>query len=94
MVTRVLSLLVLTVVTTPSAVTAVGALPVVGGFLINVAAENAPAPGWVRDISPFVHVQSVPLVTPDWWAMGVLLLVAATLTAGGIAGYQHRDLVS
>ncbi|KUH97924.1 polyketide antibiotic transporter [Mycolicibacterium acapulense] len=78
----------------PSAVIAVGAVPVVGGFLVDVVAETAHAPQWVRDGSPFVHVRAVPLAAPDWQALGVILAVAAVFTAAGVAGYHRRDLVS
>ncbi|MGV0777253.1 polyketide antibiotic transporter [Mycolicibacterium elephantis] len=78
----------------PSTVTTIGAVPVAGGFLLNVVAENVHAPWWVRDASPFVHVQPVPLVGPDWAALGVLLTIAAVLAAAGLAGYHRRDLTS
>nr|WP_090343997.1 polyketide antibiotic transporter [Mycolicibacterium malmesburyense]CRL75235.1 putative exporter of polyketide antibiotics-like protein [Mycolicibacterium malmesburyense] len=78
----------------PSAVAAVGAVPVAGGFLLNVVADNLQAPSWVRSMSPFVHVHPVPLATPDWTALGVLLAVAALLVAAGMTRYRRRDLMS
>ncbi|BBY78941.1 ABC transporter membrane-spanning protein [Mycolicibacterium pulveris] len=78
----------------PSAVTAVGAVPVVGGFLLNVVAESMHAPGWVGNLSPFVHVQPVPLLGPDWAALGVLVSISAVLAAIEMAGYRRRDLTS
>lgn len=78
----------------PSMVAAVGALPVVGGFLLNVIGESTHAPAWVMDLSPFVHVAAVPSVSPNLPATGALLAVGAALITIGLAGYRHRDLTS
>lgn len=78
----------------PSAVTAIGAVPVVGGFLLDVVTESVHAPGWLREASPFAHVRPVPLVSPGWPALGVLLTIAVVLAAAGMAGYRRRDLTS
>jgi ABC-2 type transport system permease protein len=78
----------------PSAVGAVGALPVVGGFLLNVIAESMRAPAWVLNISPYAHVAAVPSVSPQVLAITTFLVVGAALTALGIAGYRRRDLMS
>ena len=50
----------------PSAVGAIGALPVVGGFLLNVITQGMQAPTWVVNLSPFVHLPAVPNAPPDW----------------------------
>lgn len=78
----------------PSAVAAIGAVPVVGGFLLDVVTESMHAPGWLQQASPFAHVRPVPLVAPGWPAIGVLLAIAVALAAAGMAGYRRRDLTS
>ena len=50
----------------PSAVGAIGALPVAGGFLLNVVAQSTHAPGWLVNLSPFAHLSAVPNTPPDW----------------------------
>lgn len=78
----------------PSAVAAIGALPVVGGFLLNVLAESMHAPRALAWLSPFSHISSVPTELPNWPAIAVFLLLGAVLTAAGIAGFRRRDLAS
>ena len=76
----------------PAAVGAIGALPVVGGFLFNVLTQTAGAPDWVVNVSPFAHLAAVPNTPPDWTANGVFIAVGGGLIAVGLAGYRHRDL--
>ncbi|MGZ8813751.1 MAG: ABC transporter permease [Mycobacterium sp.] len=78
----------------PSLVGAIGAVPVVGGFLVQVIADSMRAPAWVRDISPFAHVSAVPSTPPDGTATAALLLIGAVLIVLGVAGYGRRDLTS
>lgn len=76
----------------PDAVTAIGAVPVAGGFLLDITAHSVGAPGWVARLSPFAHLAPVPDAPPDWTVTGVLLGIAALLTLLGLAGYRRRDL--
>jgi ABC-2 type transport system permease protein len=78
----------------PAWVSAVGAIPVVGGFLVNVVAESMRAPAWVRGLSPFVHIPPVPSAAPDWAATTTLLVISAVLAILGVAGYVRRDVTS
>ena len=78
----------------PSAVGAIGALPVVGGFLLNVITQGMRAPAWVVNLSPFVHVSAVPNVPPDWATLATLTVIGAIMTAIGLAGYARRDLTT
>jgi ABC-2 type transport system permease protein len=78
----------------PSAVTAVGALPVVGGFLLNVVADSTGAPQWVASASPFVHVAAAPAVPPNWPATSAMLVVGAILVGVGVIGYTRRDVAT
>jgi ABC-2 type transport system permease protein len=74
----------------PSMVGAIGALPVVGGFLLYAAH----APSWVTELSPFVHVGAVPKASPDWPAVVTFILISVAMSAAGLAGYSHRDLTT
>ncbi|MDP9239049.1 MAG: polyketide antibiotic transporter [Actinomycetota bacterium] len=70
----------------------VGSLPATGGFLLLVLADSFGWPAWVRQISPFAHVASVPSVPPDWPGTAGILGVAVLLAAVGGYGYSRRDL--
>lgn len=76
----------------PGAVSAIGAIPVVGGFLLDVTAQSIGAPGWIRQISPFAHLAAVPDTTPDWGAIAILIVLTIAGIAIGIHGYARRDL--
>ncbi|MBY0290778.1 MAG: hypothetical protein K2X52_27100 [Mycobacteriaceae bacterium] len=76
----------------PSVAGPIGALPVVGGFLLNVIVQTAHAPAWVVGLSPWTHLAAVPETPPNWAATAVLLSISAMLTALGVYGYVQRDL--
>lgn len=78
----------------PRLVAAIGALPVAGGFLLQVVAESIRAPAWVADLSPFAHLAAVPSQPVDRAGAAGLLLVSALLTALGLVGYTRRDLTT
>ena len=48
-------------------------------------------PQWARDVSPFEHVPRVPVDSVAWPPLIVLTLLAAGLTAAGVAGFRCRD---
>jgi ABC-2 type transport system permease protein len=76
----------------PQSVLALGVLPAAGGYLLLVFADSFRWPGWVRDLSPFAHLASVPAEPMDVpGALGMLALAAA-LAVVGLAGYARRDL--
>ncbi len=83
---------VLALGTFPRAVLAVGAVPAVGGFLLQVLAETFGWPSRVAQLSPFQHVAGVPLAPPDWPGVAGLLAVAALLLLVGVHGFGRRDL--
>ena len=76
----------------PSAVTLVGVLPVVGGFLLVVMTNGSPSLKWLADLSPFTHLAAVPDSPPDWFVTVVFMFIALALTGVGGFGYQRRDL--
>ena len=78
----------------PSAVGAVGAVPVAGGFLLNVVTEGTHAPTWVADLSPFAHLAAAPNASPDWAAVATFTAIGAGLGAVGLLGYRRRDLIT
>jgi ABC-2 type transport system permease protein len=71
---------------------ALGILPAAGGYLLLVFADSFRWPEWVRDLSPFAHVASVPAEPVDLAGAVGMLAVAATLAVVGLAGYARRDL--
>jgi ABC-2 type transport system permease protein len=78
----------------PSAAGAIGALPIVGGFLANVILQTTKAPGWVVNLSPLAHLAAVPDTPPNWSATIIFLLVGTILTGVGVYGYVQRDLAT
>lgn len=78
----------------PNAVTAVGALPVAGGFALNIVADSAGAPVWVAYLSPFAHVAATPATAPNWPAVVVFVGIAATMAVIGVLGYRRRDVIA
>ncbi len=78
----------------PSAAGAIGALPIVGGFLVNVIMQTTHAPGWVVNLSPWTHLAAVPDTPPNWAATTIFLFIGAVLTALGVYGYVQRDLAT
>ncbi|WP_068053978.1 polyketide antibiotic transporter [Nocardia xishanensis] len=76
----------------PEAVGAVGAVPVVGGFLLDVITQSTDAPTWVGEISPFAHLAAVPDTAPDWRASLTLTAIAIVAAMIGLYGYTRRDL--
>jgi ABC-2 type transport system permease protein len=78
----------------PSAAGAIGALPVVGGFVVNVLMQTTHAPGWVVNLSPWTHLAAVPDTPPNWAATTIFLFIGAILTALGVYGYVQRDLAT
>ena len=71
----------------PHRVAAIGALPVAGGFLLQVVAVSIDAPTWIRNLSPFAHLAPVPATPPTWTATAVLSVIAILATALGLVGY-------
>jgi ABC-2 type transport system permease protein len=78
----------------PSATGAIGALPIVGGFVVNVVIQTTKAPGWVVNLSPWAHLAAVPDTPPNWVATSFFLLIGAILTGLGVYGYVQRDLAT
>ena len=78
----------------PSVVGPIGALPVVGGFLLNVITQGKWAPNWLVNLSPFNHVAAVPRTPPNWSGVVALAVIGAILIAMGVAGYSRRDLIT
>lgn len=78
----------------PSAAGAIGALPIVGGFLVNAIMQTTNAPGWVANLSPWAHLAAVPETPPHWAAIAIFLLIGAVMTALGVYGYVRRDLTT
>jgi ABC-2 type transport system permease protein len=78
----------------PSAAGAAGAIPVAGGFLLNVLTKGTSAPWWILGLSPFAHLAAVPDASPDWTAIAVFVLIGIGMVGAGIAGYARRDLTT
>ena len=76
----------------PQAVTLIGASPVVGGFIIWVLAETFDWPNWLRELTPFAHIASVPATAPNWAGVWIMLTVAVACATLGIVGFARRDL--
>ncbi|GLW50361.1 ABC transporter permease [Streptomyces sp. NBRC 14336] len=60
--------------------------------VIGLLGEVLGLPSWVRDLSPFEHVPHLPAGDPTVAAPLLLALVAALLTAAGVAGFRRREV--
>lgn len=78
----------------PQATLAVGAIPAVGGFLLKVLAESLRWPAWTLSLSPYQHLHAVPYESVNWTGTAGMTLIAVTLAAIGLLGFQRRDLRS
>ena len=78
----------------PRHVGAIGAIPVLGGFVLDAVAQSVAAPEWVSELSPFAHLAPVPTSSPDWPASLVLTGISCALAVVGFVGYRRRDLYS
>ena len=78
----------------PSGAGALGAVPIVGGFLLNPITQTTNAPRWVANLSPWAHLAAVPETPPHWAATTIFLLIGAILTALGVYGYVRRDVAT
>lgn len=76
----------------PGAVPAVGVLPAAGGYLLLVFADTFGWPGWLRSLSPFAHLASVPAEPMDVAGAVGMVAVAVLLAVLGLVGYARRDL--
>lgn len=76
----------------PWAAGAIGALPLICAFAVNMVVQAAKPPGWVVNLSPLAHLAAVPDTPPNWTATVIFLLVAAMLAGLGVYGYVQRDL--
>ena len=75
----------------PPAALAIGALPIVGGFLVTAITQSTSSPAWVASLSPWTHLAAVPDAPPNWGATTIFLLIGAILTGLGVYGYVQRD---
>ena len=78
----------------PPATVAIGVLPVLGGFLVNMVIQTTKAPGWVVNLSPLSHLAAVPDRPPNLAATTIFLLIGTILAGVGVHGYVRRDLAT
>ncbi|KUI34541.1 hypothetical protein AU197_07735 [Mycobacterium sp. IS-1590] len=78
----------------PSAVGVLGALPLVGGYMINVVAQTTNSPSWIAGLSPWTHLTTAAGATFDWTAAAILVLIGAGSVAVGVYGYARRDVAT
>ena len=71
----------------PNIILPVGAIPVAGGFLLQVLAESLHWPDWVMSLSPYDHLNAVPYENVDWAGAAGMTLVAVALGWIGLAGF-------
>jgi ABC-2 type transport system permease protein len=71
---------------------AVGALPAVGGVLLQVLAESLRWPAWVLQLSPYQHLRAVPYEAVGWGGAATMTLVAVVIATIGLVGFHRRDL--
>lgn len=78
----------------PPATVAIGVLPVLSGFLVNMVVQTTKAPRWVVNLSPLSHLAAVPDRPPNLAATTIFLLIGTILAGVGVHGYVRRDLAT
>lgn len=78
----------------PQVTLVVGAVPAVGGFVLQVLAESLRWPDWVLSLSPYQHLHAVPYENVNWAGTTGMTLIAVALAALGLIGFHRRDLRS
>ena len=60
--------------------------------VVTAFAEVLDLPQWVRDLSPLEHAPALPAVDLATVPVTMLVVLAAALLAGGLAGFRTRDV--
>jgi ABC-2 type transport system permease protein len=63
-------------------------------FFLGLFGELLDVPAWLIDVSPFSHIPDAPATNVTLSPLVVLTLIAAALSATGLAAFRHRDLVT
>ncbi|MET8980760.1 ABC transporter permease [Streptomyces sp. NPDC004539] len=61
-------------------------------LLVDWVGPALDVPQLVLDVSPFGHLPKLPGSAMTWGPVGLLLVLAGVLVAGGLAGLRRRDL--
>ena len=69
-----------------------GWLVIVATFGITLLGPTFKFPDWALGISPLHHVPTVIADSPNWWALGALVLVACCFVVIGFVGFRRRDI--
>lgn len=64
----------------------------IGLYLVDLIGPALSWPTWVVDLSPYQHLALVPVQSAAWTATVVILSIAVTAGAIGLATYARRDL--
>jgi ABC-2 type transport system permease protein len=67
-------------------------LGVVFCWVIVMFGQLLEFPQWVIDVSPFSHLAAVPAAPMSWTPFVVVLVAAASMSAGGLVAFRHRDV--
>lgn len=65
---------------------------IVACYVVFIVGPILDVPDWVLDLSPFEHIPAMPAADLDIAPLIWLTLVAAALTAAGLAALQRRDI--
>ncbi|HEY5840226.1 MAG TPA: polyketide antibiotic transporter [Mycobacterium sp.] len=76
----------------PQSTLLVGAVPAVGGFVLQVLAESLRSPAWILSLSPYQHMNAVPYESVNWAGTVGMILIAVALATIGLLGFHRRDL--
>ena len=61
-------------------------------FVVGWLGSLLDPPQWVKDLSPFTHIPTVPAVEVTATPLVVLLLLSAAAVLAGWVGFRHRDI--
>jgi len=77
----------------PRLTVAVGASAAIVAYVVEVVGPVLDWPGWLVGLSPFHHLEAVPVDPFGLHAAIVMVTIGIVLTATGIVAFERRDLV-
>jgi ABC-2 type transport system permease protein len=93
MVTVFVGLSVLVFGVAPRLTVVVGAGAAVVAYVLQMVGPALKWPDWLVGVSPFHHLEAVPVDPFGWPAAIVMVVVGVAFTVAGLVAFQRRDLV-
>ena len=77
----------------PRVTVPVAAGAAVVAYVIELVGILLEWPAWVLNLSPFHHLEEVPVDPIDPWSALVMTAIGVVLALGGVIAFERRDVV-